>query len=324
LKQNFIFMYGGKMTHKISFRLVGFVISASLLLSACGAQAGTTTATGTLKVVATTTMVGDVVRQVGGQSIQLTVLLPVGADPHEYDPRPQDIAAVADAQLVFASGAGLEAFLQPLIDNAGGQAQVVQVSDGIQLLAFADEYQGIATEEGLSTDPHTWLDPNNVIVWTQNIAAALIQADPVHADQYAANAAAYTQQLMDLDSWIRQQVGQIPPAHRKLVTDHAEFGYFAKQYGLDLTGTIVASFTTGASPSAQEMAKLEDSIRSYGVPAVFVSTTVNPNLADQVAQDTGTKVVQVYIGSLSAAGGPANSYLNLMRYNVSAIVAALK
>jgi len=314
------------MSRKFHSCLLGWLLAASLLLSACGngAGSGSVTAPGALKVVATTTIVGDVVQHVGGQFIHLTVLLPVGADPHEYDPRPQDIAAVADAQLVFASGAGLEAFLQPLIDNAGGKAQVVQVSDGIQLLPFAEEYPGGVSGETLNNDPHTWMDPNNVVVWTQNIAAALTQADPAHADQYAANAAAYAQQLKDLDNWIHQQVGQIPPARRKLVTDHAEFGYFAKQYGFDLTGTIVASFTTGASPSAQEMAKLEDSIRSYGVSAVFVSSTINPNLADQVAQDTGIKVVQVYVGSLSTADGPADSYPNLMRYNVSAFVDALK
>ncbi|NOY99967.1 MAG: zinc ABC transporter substrate-binding protein [Chloroflexi bacterium] len=279
---------------------------------------------GRLRVVATTTIVGDVVRQVAGDLVDLTVLLPVGTDPHTFDPRPQDVAAVADAQVIFASGLGLEEFLEPLLDNAGSQALVVRVSDGVTARGLTGMAGGEGQAHETGADPHVWMDPNNVLVWTENVAQALSAADPAHAGQYAANAAAYESQLQELDSWIREQVAQIPAENRKLVTDHMVFGYFAERYGFEQVGAIIPGFSTGSTPSAQELAAIEDAIREYGVRAVLTGKTVNPALAERVAEDTGVKLVPIYTGSLSAADGPADTYLNFMDYNVSAIVEALK
>jgi ABC-type Zn uptake system ZnuABC Zn-binding protein ZnuA len=271
-------------------------------------------------VVASTTILGDVVSNVGGDLIDLSVLFPIGADPHTFDPRPQDVAAISDAQIVFINGLGLEESLQPALD-ANAQGTVVAVSDGINVRTLDG---AAATDEHGGADPHTWTDPNNVIVWTQNIVAALAKADPANAATYQANADNYIASLQDLDAWIRSEVAQIPPEHRKLLTDHRALGYFADAYGFEQVGALVGSFSTNASPSAQEVAALEDTIRAQNVPAVFVGKTVNPTLAEQVAQDTGTKIVFVYTGSLSEPGGEADSYLKFMRYNVNAIVEALK
>lgn len=316
------------MRSKIYLFFVLLVV-VSLGLAACGASTAPTSGnqTGKLKVIATTTIVADVVRQVGGDLIDLQTLLPVGADPHAFDPRPQDIAAVADADVVFASGAGLEEFLQPLLDSAGAGDKMFEVSERIDLLemeadAHADEADGEHAHEG--GDPHTWTDPNNVIIWTENTAKTLSILDPGNAAAYAANAEAYIAELQALDGWIREQVATIPVERRKLVTDHRAFGYFAEEYGFEQVGALVGSFSSNASPSAQELAALEDAIVAQGVPAVFVGVSVSSDMAEQVARDTGVHVVRVYTGSLTETGGDADSYLMFMRYNVSAIVDALK
>ncbi len=297
--------------------LLLLLAAVPLAVASCGPHA-TPSPEERLRVVATTTLVADVVHQVGGEHIALTTLLPVGVDPHAFEPRPQDLAAVAEAEVVFANGAGLEAFLPPLLESAGGKARLVEVSEGIALLPLP------GGDEHGTGDPHTWMDPNNVLVWVENITRALTEADPAHAEDYRANAEAYAGELRALDAWIREQVTQIPPARRKLVTDHAVFGYFAQEYGFEQIGAVIASFSTDAAPSARELATLEDTIRQYEMPAIFVGANVNSALAEQIAADTGVRLVRVYTGSLSEPTGEAGSYLAFMRYNVSAIVEALK
>ncbi len=299
------------------------------MMSAC---AGRPAARGDkLRVVATTTIVGDVVAQVGGDVIELTVLLPVGADPHVFDPSPQDMAKVADAGVIFANGAGLEAFLDRLLDNAGGDADVVHVSEGLAFIEAEAHKDEPADDDVLAdehdhegVDPHTWTDPNNVLRWVDNIEAALVLHDPTHAADYRANADAYRAQLRELDAWVRGQVSAIPAENRKLVTDHETFAYFAQRYGFEQVGAVVPGYSTAAQPSARDLAALEDRIRAYGVKAVFVGSTVNPALAQRVAEDTGIKLVFLYTGSLTAPGGEADSYWGYVKYNVAQIVNALK
>jgi ABC-type Zn uptake system ZnuABC Zn-binding protein ZnuA len=297
---------------------------STLALAACGSPPPTSGAG--LKVAATTTLVGDVVRQVGGERIALTVLLPVNADPHTFEPRPQDIAALSDAQVVFTNGLGLEEALEPTL-QANVKGSIVEVSEGIQALPFQAEAEHAGEDpeqEHAAGDPHTWMDPNNVMVWTQNIVAALSEADPANAGFYQANAEAYMAELRDLDEWIRQQVETVPPERRKLVSDHSALGYFADEYGFEQAGLVVSSLSTDAAPTAQELAALEDNIRQLAIPAIFVGTTVNPALPEQIAEDTGTKLISIYTGSLGEEGSEVGSYLEFMRYNVSAIVNGLK
>jgi len=277
-----------------------------------------------LRVVATTSIVADVVGNIGGDRIALTALVPLGADPHSFQATPQDIAALSKAHVVFANGAGLETFLEPLMDSAGIGGRVVYVSEGVALLEAAHAHEGTAEHEHQGGDPHTWFDPNNVVVWARNIRDTLSALDPANAAVYQANARSYIARLEELDAWIRQQVAQIPPDNRKLVTDHTAFTYFAARYGFEQVGAIFPGYSTLASPSARELAALEDAIRAQGVKAVFTGKTVNPALAERVAQDTGVRLVSLYTGSLGGAGSPASTYLDMMRYNVSAIVDALR
>ncbi|MFQ5340482.1 MAG: metal ABC transporter solute-binding protein, Zn/Mn family [Anaerolineae bacterium] len=274
-----------------------------------------------LRVVATTNIVADVVGNVGGDRIELTGLLPAGADPHAYEPTPQDLRAVAGAHVIFANGVGLEAFLDKMIRNAGGDAPVVPVSQGVSLLEMGP---GDDDPDHVGADPHAWFDPNNVVIWAQNIERTLAALDPANTKVYAANAQAYVAKLEALDAWIREQVAQVPAENRKIVTDHRVLGYFARAYGFELVGAVVEAYSAAAEPSAQEIVALEDNIRQFGVPAVFVGRTVNSKIAARVAEDTGIQLISLYTGSLSEAGGEASSYLDFMRYDVSAIVAALK
>ena len=325
---------------------VAFILTIlAVLIAGCAPRpAGQPAAGEALKVIATTSIVGDVVRQVGGESIELTVLLPLGADPHSFEPTPQDVSAISEADVVFANGAGLEVFLDPLLENAGAADKVIRVSDGIVLLEGTGEHEGEEhAEEGegephegeeehqegeehghAGGDPHTWTDPINVLLWVDNIAAALSQLDPENADTYRENASQYKESLEELDAWIRAELEQVPEENRLLVTDHQIFAYFAARYGFEQVGAIVPGYSTMAEPSAQDLARLEDAIQALGVKAIFVGNTVNPSLAERVAEDTGTALVFLYSDSLSEPGGEAGNYLDFMRYNVSAISEALR
>jgi manganese/iron transport system substrate-binding protein len=272
-----------------------------------------------LKVVATTNIVGDVVSKVSGDLIDLITLMGPGVDPHSYVPTPAHIAAIHDAHLVFVNGAGLETNLEETLRSAGGDAVKVAVSEGLELRQMEDPSHGGHSED----DPHVWFDVQNVIHWVEIIRQALSTMDPEHAETYRANAAAYIRELEDLDAWVVAQVATIPEANRRLVTNHPAFGYFADRYGLEQLGAIYP-VSPSSEPSAQEIAALEDAIRQYDVPAVFTESTVNPRLAQQVAQDTGVRLVTLYTGSLGEPGSGVESYLALIRFNVQAIADALR
>ncbi len=313
------------MNHLRFYFIISLLILAGLV--ACAGSSDRKPATN-LNVVATSTLIGDVVQQIGIDYINLTILMPPGSDPHNYQPVAQDISAVTRADLIFVNGLGFEAFLDELIANAGSAAQVVIVSDGITPLTLtteaAHEENAAEEHEHDNVDPHVWFDPGNVSIWAQNVAQALAGLDATHADIYAANAAAYQAQLQDLDEWIQTEVARISPVRRIIVTDHEALGYFAQRYGFEVVGAIIPSFSTAAAPSAQELAQLQQAITAYRVPAIFVGTTANTTIATQMAQDAGVQLVSIYTGSLSESGGPATSYLDLMRYNVHQIVQALK
>jgi len=279
-----------------------------------------------LSVIATTNIVGDVVRQVGGDQIALTTLMGIGIDPHSYVPTPSDSAAIHDAHVVFASGAGLESGLKQTFESAGGHAVQIYLSDGLQHRltegTFEEEGAEHKHDEG-EVDPHVWFDVQNVSYWVETIEQVLSAMDPANTVDYQANATAYTRELEELDAWVVEQVAAIPQANRKLVTNHPSFGYLAGRYGLQQVGAIYP-VSPSAEPSARDIASLEDSIREHGVPAVFAESTVNPKLAQQIADDTGVKLVPLYSGSLGEPGSGAETYILLMRYDVSAIAGALR
>jgi manganese/iron transport system substrate-binding protein len=304
------------------------ILVSILLLAACKPSAGQTSADPGLSVVATTTIVGDVVSRIGGDLISLTVLLPVGTDPHSFDPTPKDVAMVSEADVVFVNGGGLEAFLDNLIESAGVEDVVVPVSEGVEFLTTGGEHDhgedDAPENEHRAFDPHTWTDPSNVIIWVGNIRDKLVEMDPSNAATYQGNSEGYLAELQSLDTWIRDQVAEIPESERKFLADHGLFEYYAFAYGFEQVGTLIPGYTTLAEPSAQELAGIEDAIKTHGVKVILVGNTANPSLAERVSGDTGTRIVQVYTGSLSEPDGEAGTYLSYMRYNTRAIISALK
>jgi ABC-type Zn uptake system ZnuABC Zn-binding protein ZnuA len=199
------------------------------------------------------------------------------------------------------------------LENAGGAQNIIEASAGIN-----------PREEAGSVDPHLWLDPNNVIIYVENIREALTHFDPEGAAIYQSNADAYVAELKSLDKWIAEQVNQIPVEKRLLVTNHEAFGYFADHYGFTIAGTVIESFSSDASPSAQQMATLIDQIKSSSAPAIFLDAADNTTLAQQIADETNVRVVtDLHLESLTD-GAPAGTYLDMMKYNVTQIVNALK
>jgi manganese/iron transport system substrate-binding protein len=241
-------------------------------------------------------------------------------------PTPTDAVLVHDAHVIFANGAGLEADLDEMLDSAGGDAVSVHLSDGLELRALTstDEHQEqeLQGHEQEDLDPHVWFSVPNVMHWVDSIEQTLSTLDPANAETYEQNAREYSEMLDELDTWVREQVALVPESRRKLVTNHPSFGYLVDQYGLVQVGAFYP-ISPSSEPSAQDIAALEDAIRKVDVPAVFAESTVNPSLAEQVARDAGIKLVPLYTGSLGGPGSGAETYIDLMRYDVEAIVDAL-
>jgi ABC-type Zn uptake system ZnuABC Zn-binding protein ZnuA len=314
-----------------------------------------------LSVVATTSIIADVARNVGGDRVIVESLVPPDTDVHAFTPTPADVARVADADVVLVNGAGLEDFLGDLVTNAAIEAPIV-VSTGIEILAFGghehghegeeEAHVGILGDEGVcedahaheeeqaegeahseeehedehgGCDPHVWTDPNNVKVWATNIAEAFAAADPAHADTYRANAAAYQTTLDALDAEVTALLATIPEANRVLVTNHEFFGYFAYHYGFEVAGVVIEGGTTLNAPSPQELAELIEVVEAEGVPAIFAEVSAQPELAQAVADATGINVITtIYSDSLSTgADSPASTYVDYLRYNAGVIAAAL-
>jgi len=446
------------MKKYLSAMLAILILSPLVATNCCLSAANEKASAGSLKVVAVETFLADVAQQVAGDRLKITALMPIGADPHSFEPTPVDVKKVADCDVLIINGDGFEAFLDKLLHNAGGEHKIIEASAGLSNRApregelaemsdvdLADEICGeigkesgqtlpsgkdagsavkVPTEQKLfelsltrrannlydgymkfvsdeegdfhvacgkgelkifspansqpleiertfplncaglaqgnivefekgqeylmmftgfteeksflllgpqgghhhhEGDPHFWLAPNNMITYVLNIEKGLSEVDPDGAKTYAANADVYIGRLKELDRWIADQVAQIPVGRRLLVTNHESLGYFADRYGFKVIGTIVPSVSTEASPSAKQLASLSDRIKATGAKAVFLETGTNPQLARQLAQETGIEVVDgLYTHSISNQAGPAPSYIDMMKYNTSAIVNALK
>lgn len=286
-----------------------------ILATACAPSASSNPQTDPV-VLTSTTFLADIAQNVAGDRIRVESLLPAGADPHSYQPIPQDVAKIEQSKLLIINGAEYEHFLESLLENANGEREVIEASSGLS--------PGTDPESEHGVDPHLWLDPNNIIMYVENIREALTHLDPDGAAVYQTNADTYIAQLEDLDVWIVEQVNQIPAEKRLLVTNHEALDYFAERYGFVVIGTVIESFSSDASPSAQQMAALVDQIKSSGAPAIFLDVSDNPALARQIADETSATVItSLYLESLTD-GPPASTYIDMMKHNVSQIVDALK
>lgn len=295
------------------------LLTLGLLVACSGLPGQTATPASSLpRVLAVETFLADITRQVAGDRLVVESLLPDNMDPHSYQPAPRDSIKVARSNVLVINGLGIETFLAPLLANAGGTRLVITSSAG---LTPRPDPSG----EHPAGDPHMWLDPNNVIKYVENIRDGLTQADPPGQKIYADNAATYILQLQALDKWIREQVKQIPTDQRQLVTNHDSLGYFAARYGFKVVGSIIPSLSSEAAPTAREIANLIDQIRISKAHAIFMETGANLNLAEQISGETSAIIItDLYIHSVSEANGPAPTYIDMMKYNVTQIVNALK
>ncbi len=289
-----------------------------LLLGACLSGCGVHPSQDALPVVATTTLVGDAVRVVGGDRISLTVLLPVGADPHTFQPTPRDVAALSRARVVFTNGFGLEGFLEPLLEGSVSPERLVALSEGIEPLHAGDE-----DEHHHEVDPHVWFVPSHVAHWARRVAKELAEVDPDHASYYVARADSYAVVLDSLDAWVARRLATIPPDRRLIVTDHSALGYFARRYGFREAGALHEGVSTLEEPSARRLADRIGLVRSAGIPAVFASVGADVTLLQGILSGTDVRIVRLYIGSLSGPEGPARDYVSFMRHNVEALVSGL-
>jgi ABC-type Zn uptake system ZnuABC Zn-binding protein ZnuA len=305
--------------------LLAAVLAVALATAGCGAGDGDAASDG-VAVVATTTVVGDLARAVGGDAASVRQLLAPNSDPHDYEPRPADVLAVARAQLVLASGQGLDGWIEEVAAQAGGDARLVAVGDGLGPAPDGDGHDHGGHDHGHDHegDPHWWHDPTNAIAAVRRIEAALRAADPDRAEAYARNAAAYVRRLEALDAGIRRCIRRIPPAQRKLVTDHDTVGAFARRYGLELIGAVIPSQTTQAQASAGDVAELARVVRRERVRAVFPEAGANRKLTEALARETGaTADYELYGDGLGPADGPAGTYLGMAAHNADAIVRGL-
>lgn len=310
---------------KIINTIIVMLTLSALFLTGCGSAPQNSD--NAVSVLASTSFLTDIAQNVAGDRLTVDSLLPIGSDPHAYQAAPSDVAKISESDLLILNGVEYEHFIESLLENAGGERIVVEATAGLEphpAEEHADEAESGAGHEHEAGDPHMWLDPNLVITYVENIRDGLIQVDPDGAETYKANADAYIAELKELDAFIKEQVDTIPMERRLLVTNHEAMGYFAERYGFEIVDTILPSFSSEAGASAQEIVAAVEAVRSSGAPAIFLGEVENADLANQIASETGVKVVDdLYLESLTD-GAPAPTYIEMMRHNVTSIVEGLK
>ena len=287
-----------------------------LLFAAAASTIPPVAAATPLRVVASFSILADMVRQIGGSAVSVTTLVPVDGDAHEYQPKPSDLRALKGAGLVVLNGFDLEGWIERLVQTSGYSGPVIVATTGVS----ARRMEANGTPE---IDPHAWQDPRRGAIYARNIAEGLAGADPANAATFRARGAEYIRQIEQTDAWIEDQLAGVPAAKRKILTSHDAFGYFGARYGIEFHG--VQGLNTEAEPSAKEIAALVRRIRSENIRAVFVENMTSPKLALAVARETGAVVGPViYSDALSKSDGPAGTYLAMFRYNVPLFAKAMQ
>jgi zinc/manganese transport system substrate-binding protein len=295
-----------------TLRLALALVAAGCLVAGCGSDSDSGSGAA-VAVVATTPHVTDLVANVGGERADVRGLLARGADPHGFEPRPSDAAAIADAAVVFKSGGDVDEWLDELVDNAGGDAEVVELIGSVKTLEGG--------HDGDETDPHWWQDPRNAVRAVAAVRDALIDADPDGRTAYERNAAAYTRELQRLDSEIAACLAKLPADKRKLVTTHDSLGYFARRYDVEVIGSVIPSLSTQAQPSAGDIADLVDQVRDEGVEAVFPEAGADERLERALSRDAGADVGDpLYADTLGEEDSGADTYVDAMTANTEALV----
>ena len=265
-----------------------------------------------MQVVASFSILGDMVRQVTGDLASVTTIVGPDADGHVYEPSSSDAKAVAEADVIFVNGLGFETWSSTLIENAGGDAKVFVATDGVEPLRVDGE-----------VDPHAWNALTNGMIYVQNISAGMAEVDPANAEAYRANADAYIEQLRKLHENAVAAFSALPENRRTVVTAHDAFGYLAQAYGLTFLAPV--GIDTEAEPSASDLATLIDHLKATGAGALFVENVTSPALVEQISRETGLKIGgRLYSDALSEKGGPATSYVAMFEHNLGALITALQ
>jgi len=264
-----------------------------------------------LNVVASFSILGDFVRNVGGERVSVTTLVGPDGDVHVYTPAPADAKKIADAKLLVINGLGLEGWLPRLLQASGSKAPIIRATDGIAPL-----------KAGSDADPHAWQSVANAKIYVVNIRDALVAADPADAGVFRANAENYLVKLDALDREVRQAIAQIPQNHRKVISTHDAFGYFAAHYGIDFIAPLGVS--TESEASARDISKIIIQVKASGIPAVFLENISDPRLMRRISAETGARVGgTLYSDSLTDEKGEAPTYIDMVRHNIKTLTSAL-
>lgn len=319
-------------------------LASTVLITGCGGEDdGVASSTETVGVVATTTQVADLARNVGGKRVEVTGLLAANADPHDHEVRPRDIEALADSELVLRSGGDLDEWLTEAIEGSGAEAPVLTLIDQVETIeggesehgedAHTEEEADHAGEEEAAeagagephaeeaVDPHWWQDPRNAERAVRAMRDALVAADPEGRETYTDNASAYARDLRELDAAVATCMDRVPEAQRKLVSTHDSLGYYADRYGIEVVGTVIPSLSTQGQPSAGEIRDLVETIEREDVKAIFTESSVNPRVERAIAEESGATIgAPLWADTLGPEGSAGGTYLESIAGNTLALV----
>jgi ABC-type Zn uptake system ZnuABC Zn-binding protein ZnuA len=266
-------------------------------------------------VIATTTIIADIAQEIAGDRVEVYGIMPIGGDPHVYQPVPGDARMIVRSDLVLLNGLQLEGWLTDLVRHAGGTRPMIEVTEGITPLVD-EERRG-------EPDPHAWFDVRNMHYYVDNILRGLLEIDPEGKEEYLRQVHKYKEKLDELDSWIREEIELLPEARRILITSHDAFRYFGKAYGVRVMA--LQGISTEAQPQTKDVIDLVEAVRTYNVPAVFIETSVNPKMLEQLARDAGTRIGgELFSDSIGHPDHEGGTYLGMVRYNVRTFIDAMK
>lgn len=290
------------------------IISITTLLIACNGKENKTS-NGRIRTVSSITIINDIVKNIGGDKVEAVSICGVGLDPHTYKPKPNDPRLISESDLVFINGFALEHWIEEMVRNAGGNKKVVTVTEGLTPMTDEKGYG--------DPDPHAWFNVQNVKTYAANIEKALSEHDKANAQYYKQNLDNYLKTLDSLDSWIKKEIAMIPPEKRVLITSHDAFRYFGKAYGLEVRG--LQGISTEAKAQTEDVKKLIDLIKERKLSSVFIETSVNPKLLEEISKETGATVGgTLFSDSVGNEGTPEGTYTGAVTFNVNTIVKALK
>ncbi|MGC4190196.1 MAG: zinc ABC transporter substrate-binding protein [Thermomicrobiales bacterium] len=310
--------------------------SAALAIAGAGASLPAAAQGSKLKVVATFSVLEDWLKNIGGDAIDLSTIVPAGGDTHSFDPSPEQVASIADANLIFEIGLGFETWLDDMVSASGTSATRVVVSEGITVRtltegedhdheAEASPASGEESHDHGDTDPHIWGNVQNAITACGAINTALGQNDLDMRSTFQQAHDAYVDQLGKLDAWVKDQIGAIPADERRIVTSHDALGYYTDAYGIEIVGTILGLSTEEAEPSAQQIAQLVDQIKAAKVKAIFPENIENPQLLESVAKEAGVKVgATLFTDALGEPGSNGDTYVKMITWNTDALAAGMR